>query len=247
MQRILVIGSPGAGKSTLASRIAGRLGLPLIHLDREYFGPGWTVPSKAEWRERVRALAARPAWVMDGNYASTFDIRVPRATAIVWLDLPRWHCLASVLWRVARNYGRARPDLGSDCIERFDWSFMRWIWSYPAKDAAEDRPHAAAPAARPARLRPALPIRDRGPRGRIVHPQRGRLTDADLSHHPDREAYAGADVRPRRRCGALSRIPAALRGSAHHAPGPERGGHRDASSPPCRSATRPSTRPSRPA
>ena len=81
MQRILVIGSPGAGKSTLASRIAGRLGLPLIHLDREYFGPGWAVPSKAEWRERVRALAARRSWVMDGNYASTFDIRVPRATA----------------------------------------------------------------------------------------------------------------------------------------------------------------------
>jgi adenylate kinase family enzyme len=133
MQRILVIGSPGAGKSTLASRIAGRLGLPPIHLDREYFGPGWTVPSKAEWRERVRALAARPSWVMDGNYASTFDIRVPRATAIVWLDLPRWQCLASVLGRVARNYGRARPDLGPDCIERFDWSFMRWIWSYPRK------------------------------------------------------------------------------------------------------------------
>jgi len=133
MQRILVIGSPGAGKSTLASRIAGRLGLPVIHLDREYFGPGWAVPGKEEWRERVRALAAKPAWVMDGNYASTFDIRVPRATVIVFLDLPRWRCLASVLWRVARNYGRVRADLGPDCTERFDWSFMRWIWTYSAK------------------------------------------------------------------------------------------------------------------
>ncbi len=131
MQRILVIGSPGAGKSTLASRIAERLALPLIHLDREYFGPGWATPTKPEWRERVRALAARPAWVMDGNYASTFDLRVPRATAIVWLDLPRWQCLLSVLWRVARNYGRIRPDLGPGCIERFDRSFMRWIWTYP--------------------------------------------------------------------------------------------------------------------
>jgi adenylate kinase family enzyme len=133
MQRILVIGSPGAGKSTLASRLAGRLNLPLIHLDREYFGPGWTTPPRAEWRERVKALAARPAWVMDGNYASTFDIRVPRATAVVWLDLPRWQCALSVLWRVARNYGRPRPDLGTAGPERFDWSFMRWIWSYPEK------------------------------------------------------------------------------------------------------------------
>jgi adenylate kinase family enzyme len=133
MQRILVIGSPGAGKSTLASRLAGRLELPLIHLDREYFGPGWTMPSRTEWREQVKALAARPAWVMDGNYASTFDIRVPRATAIVWLDLPRWQCLTGVLWRVARNYGRPRADLGAAGPERFDWSFMRWIWSYPQK------------------------------------------------------------------------------------------------------------------
>ncbi len=133
MQRILVIGSPGAGKSTLASHIAERLGLPLIHLDREYFGPGWTAPSKEEWREKARTLAARPAWVMDGNYASTFDIRVPRATAIVWLDLPRWRCLTGVLWRVAKNYGRSRPDLGPDCVERFDWSFLRWIWAYPDK------------------------------------------------------------------------------------------------------------------
>jgi adenylate kinase family enzyme len=133
MQRILVIGSPGAGKSTLASHIAERLGLPLIHLDREYFGPGWAIPTKSEWRERVRVLADRPTWVMDGNYASTFDIRVPRATAIVWLDLPRWRCLTGVLWRVAKNYGRSRPDLGPDCVERFDWSFLRWIWAYPDK------------------------------------------------------------------------------------------------------------------
>jgi adenylate kinase family enzyme len=131
MQRILVIGSPGAGKSTLASRLAERLGLPLIHLDREYFGPGWTTPTKPEWRERVKLIAARPAWVMDGNYASTFDIRVPCATAIVWLDLPRWQCMLSVLWRVARHHGRTRPDLGPIGPERFDWSFMRWIWSYP--------------------------------------------------------------------------------------------------------------------
>lgn len=131
MQRILVIGSPGAGKSTLAERLAARLGLPLIHLDREYFGPGWVMPQRAEWRERVQALAKRPSWIMDGNYSNTFDIRVPRATAIVWLDLPRWRCIAGVLWRVVKNYGRPRADLGVAGPEKFDWSFMRWIWNYP--------------------------------------------------------------------------------------------------------------------
>lgn len=131
MRRILVIGSPGAGKSTLARRLAERLDLPLIHLDREYFGPGWTMPPREEWRERVKALAAWPEWVMDGNYGSTFDLRVPRANAIVWLDVPRWRCLLGVLWRVARNYGRVRPDIAPGSPERFDGSFMRFIWNYP--------------------------------------------------------------------------------------------------------------------
>ena len=122
MRRILVIGSPGAGKSTLAQRLAVRLDLPLIHLDREYFGPGWAMPSKEEWRDKVARLASRPAWVMDGNYASTFDIRVPRAEAIVWLDVPRWQCALSVLWRVvdpARSH-LAVPDAATataDAVE----------------------------------------------------------------------------------------------------------------------------------
>jgi len=133
MQRILVIGSPGAGKSTLARRLSRRLDLPLIHLDREYFGPAWAQPERPIWRERVAGLVARPQWVMDGNYRSTFDLRVPRATAIVWLDLPRWRCLANVTWRVLRSYGSGRPDLGAGCVERFDVAFMRWIWNYPRR------------------------------------------------------------------------------------------------------------------
>jgi adenylate kinase family enzyme len=133
MQRVLVIGSPGAGKSTLARRLACAWGLPLIHLDREYFGPGWTIPGKAEWRARVAELASRPAWVMDGNYSSTFDLRVPRATHVIWLDPPRWRCLVRVAFRVLCHYGRQRADLGPDCSERFDLSFMRWIWDYPRR------------------------------------------------------------------------------------------------------------------
>ena len=102
MCRILVIGSPGAGKSVLARRLAERFDLPLIHLDREYFSPGWVEMRRALWRARVAELVRRPEWVMDGNYSSTFDLRVPRAEAVVWLDLPRLTCLARVIRRVLR-------------------------------------------------------------------------------------------------------------------------------------------------
>jgi adenylate kinase family enzyme len=133
MQRILVIGSPGSGKSTLARRLAGRLNLPLIHLDREFFRPNWVEPERSAWRERVGRLAARPQWVMDGDYFATMDLRLARATAVVWLDIGRLRCLRNVLRRVLKQYGRVRPDLGPGCIERFNWPFVRWVWHYPQR------------------------------------------------------------------------------------------------------------------
>jgi adenylate kinase family enzyme len=134
MQRILVIGSCGTGKSTLAREVGPRLGLPVIHLDREYWQPGWVAPEPAAWRARVEGLAARDAWVMDGNYSGTFDIRVPRAEAIVWLDLPRRIYFPRAVWRLLKGYGQVRDDIGPGCPERFDWDFLaNWVWTYPTR------------------------------------------------------------------------------------------------------------------
>jgi adenylate kinase family enzyme len=68
MRRVLVIGSGGAGKSTFSVALGKRLELPVIHLDAHFWRPGWVETPKPEWRERVAQLAARDAWVMDGNY-----------------------------------------------------------------------------------------------------------------------------------------------------------------------------------
>ena len=134
MQRILVIGSSGTGKSTLARQLASRLGLPIIHLDKEYWLPGWVAPEPAAWQARVESLAAREAWVMDGNYSGTFAIRVPRADAIVWLDLPRHIYFPRAVWRIVQSYGRVRPDLAPGCPEKVDLEFLfKWVWTYPTR------------------------------------------------------------------------------------------------------------------
>ena len=79
MRRILVVGCPGAGKSTFARRLGEKLPLPVVHLDFHYWRSGWTLPALQGWRDQCAALAAAPDWIMDGNYSRTFDIRMPSA------------------------------------------------------------------------------------------------------------------------------------------------------------------------
>ena len=70
MRRVLVIGISGAGKSTFARELAARIGLPLIHLDKEFWRPGWVTTQQPQWRARVAALAAQDTWIIDGNYGA---------------------------------------------------------------------------------------------------------------------------------------------------------------------------------
>jgi adenylate kinase family enzyme len=133
MQRILVIGSGGAGKSTLARRLGERLALPVVHLDAMYWRGGWTTPSKDEWVREVARLIAADAWVIDGNYTGTLDLRIPAADTIIFLDFPRILCLWRVVERRFLFRGRSRPDMHPECPERLTWQFIDWIWNYPRR------------------------------------------------------------------------------------------------------------------
>lgn len=130
MRRVLIIGPCGAGKSTLARALAPLLELPLIHLDREYWRPGWEATPADQWRARVEALIARPRWIMDGNYGGTLELRLTRATAVLLLDLPRRVYLRRVLWRSLSQRGRTRADMATGCTERLDPEFVRYVWSF---------------------------------------------------------------------------------------------------------------------
>jgi adenylate kinase family enzyme len=133
VRRVLVIGPGGAGKSTLAARIAERTGLPLIHLDACYWRAGWVETPAAEWDAAVARLTAGEAWVMDGNYGGTLDARLSACDTVIFLDLPRLVCLWGIVSRWLRWRGRTRPDMTAGCPERMTWEFVRWVWTYPAE------------------------------------------------------------------------------------------------------------------
>ncbi len=130
MQRILLIGPGGAGKSTLARCLAERLDLPLHHLDALYWQPGWMQPERDAWEAKVRALLATEAWVMDGNFGGTLDLRLSACDTVLLLDLPPWQCLWRVLHRRWTHRNRHRLDMTPGCNEKVDLDFLWWIASY---------------------------------------------------------------------------------------------------------------------
>ena len=88
-----------------------RTGLPLIHLDLEYWKPAWVRPSDDEWRLKQRSLLAGDTWMADGNYHETLDLRLERADTVVVLATPWWLCFMSgVVTRSAKasRHGDAR-------------------------------------------------------------------------------------------------------------------------------------------
>lgn len=137
MKRILVIGNCGVGKTTLSKKLAQKLMLPLIHLDYFYWKPNWTKPGKEEWRTKVRKLVKNEKWVMDGNYRSTFDIRVPASDTIIFLDFPKQLSLFRVFFRYLKNIGRVRHDIGGSNYDKIDFGFIKWIWSYSKAEMLE--------------------------------------------------------------------------------------------------------------
>jgi len=109
MQRICVTGDSGSGKSTLAKALAEGLGFPYLELDSLYHQPNWTPLESGEFRERVRAFAEQPRWVIDGNYSKVRDLTWPRADTLVLIDLSRWAVLCQLLPRtLGRMFGRKR-------------------------------------------------------------------------------------------------------------------------------------------
>ncbi|WP_454238362.1 AAA family ATPase [Pseudomonas sp. AP3_22 TE3818] len=132
MQRIVILGNAGSGKSTLARTLGKRLGLPVVHLDTLFWEPGWVEPDAVQFRARVSAAIAADSWICEGNYARrTFDLRLPRADLIIWLDTPRLTCFARVILRSVLN--RPRPDLAAGCAEKLDrafLTFLEFVWNF---------------------------------------------------------------------------------------------------------------------
>ena len=107
MRKVLVIGCPGSGKSTFSTALHQITDLPLVHLDMLYWNADKTIVEKPVFRERLTHALAQDTWIIDGNYASTMELRMQHCDTVIFLDYPTELCLEGILSRC----GKLRPDM----------------------------------------------------------------------------------------------------------------------------------------
>ncbi len=130
MKRIIIIGCPGSGKTTLAKRLSERMQLPLVHLDTLGWHGNWEQTSNDEFDRLLMNELAKPEWIIEGNYNRTIPTRLIRCDTVIYLDFSRFACLCGVIGRVIKGYGKSRPDMGGNCPERFDLDFLKFVWGF---------------------------------------------------------------------------------------------------------------------
>ncbi len=107
MDRVIVIGCPGAGKSTFARGLRDITGLPLFYLDMLWHKPDRTNVSREEFDRRLDDILCGDKWIIDGNYQRTLERRIIKCDTVFLLDLPTEVCLAGAKARV----GTSREDM----------------------------------------------------------------------------------------------------------------------------------------
>jgi adenylate kinase family enzyme len=126
----MIIGGAGSGKSTLARKLGDATGLPVIHMDKMYWLPGWVEREREELHRLASEAALGDRWIFDGNNSATIWDRVNRADTLIFLDFSTVRRLWRVIWRIIVSYGQVRPDMQEGCPEQFNWAFLKFVAGY---------------------------------------------------------------------------------------------------------------------
>ena len=126
MKRVIVIGSPGAGKSTFSRKLRDKTGLPLHYLDMIWHLPDRTTISTQEFDSKLADILKTESWIIDGNYGRTIEMRMKCCDTVFLLDYPLDVCLEGARSRV----GVQREEIPW-VEEELDEEFKQWIIDFP--------------------------------------------------------------------------------------------------------------------
>ncbi|HMS33966.1 MAG TPA: hypothetical protein PKC91_07760 [Ignavibacteria bacterium] len=132
-KRILVIGNSGSGKSTFSKFLGENLNIPVTHLDKIFWKPGWETRNREEFDSIIKEIILKDNWIIDGNYTRTLGLRASRAELIYFFDYPVNFCVYRIYKRIFRSKFRIerRYDISEGCHERwYDREFVDFVRNF---------------------------------------------------------------------------------------------------------------------
>ena len=132
MKKIIIIGSPGSGKTTFAEKLHHKTGLPLFYLDAIWHKADRTHITREEFDFRLSEILALDSWIIDGNYSRTIEKRIAASDTIFLFDLPVETCLDGAISRL----GKKRPDMPWTDMN-LDSRLKKEIEEFPTKNLPE--------------------------------------------------------------------------------------------------------------
>ena len=128
MNKILVLGNSGAGKSSFTRELADILKYDYIHLDTIVYQQSWDQPHFKEMEEYIQVILKKDNWIIDGNFLNNAQERFGQCDTIFFLDINRFTCLFSALFRNYKYKGKYRESRNVNCDEKITKSYLKWIF-----------------------------------------------------------------------------------------------------------------------
>ena len=129
-KKILVVGPPGAGKSTFAKKLGVALNIPVYHLDHYLWKPGWVFSEWFEFTEKIENICQRDSWIIDGTHTWSLNDRLFYADAVIYLDISQFVCW----WRLFKRWvllrGTVRDSMAPGCSEQLNWQFITYVFGF---------------------------------------------------------------------------------------------------------------------
>jgi len=134
MNKIVIIGSPGAGKSTLARKLGSILKIKVVHLDRIFWQRGWKEKPRDTRIDILQDLVREKRWIIEGTYLGSSECRLNAADTIIFLDIAPSLCLWRIINRHLEYHGRSRRDIPEGCKDKLTLVRMWKVLVFPLRE-----------------------------------------------------------------------------------------------------------------
>jgi len=138
MNKVLIIGISGTGKTKLARKLSDFLKIPITHYDTLVWGESWNEIDEKIVENQLNKVVEREKWIIEGFIHPAAKIKLENADRVIYLDYSGLQAMIGGLQRWWQHRGKTRSEMAAGCIENFDWNFLKVMWKRAERPEIEE-------------------------------------------------------------------------------------------------------------